>query len=334
MRHKPRMRFIFSALCALALVQSALADLPESANHRELSEFMRKLDLGSPDVELEPNRSGTSAYVKVKVEGKVIGAVVPEASATSIAGEVASYQLARVLGVEENSSPAAYYLLDGRGMERVRAIMAKEKYSSSHKEANRKTLLARIAKSPRGFLTVYKAWGERPYDCNAIEPIAKLIRSNGPRPSERLVSLAGVPGTAPERELARQLSSLYLIDALMGQWDRFSGGNLQAYSSDGRVRFAFLDNGGTWGSVGWVKRYLKQVSRFDARVSGEILEMDRFVAGKSAVYRGFTRETELAKALGLDVPPAKWKDFKRNLRLVAAHIGSTARANPLGAYFD
>ena len=73
----------------------------------------------------------------------------------------------------------------------------------------------------------------------------RFLRATASQPSaERMLRFKGIPGEESELELARQFSTILLIDALVGQWDRFSGGNVQMIQAEaGRVQFVAYDNG-------------------------------------------------------------------------------------------
>jgi hypothetical protein len=313
----------------------ARADLatsfPDPAAIATEFEAFRALDLASPDVAFTRSKGGTSAYAVLNVGDRAVGAFLPPNSATAIDGEAGAYRLARILGVAESVQPAVLSSLQDEGLTKLRALFAQDPRTGAPAENIRK-ILARMDAQPGAPLPgVLKYWNNRPYDfdevvrsggLNPSSPFAQWIRSDGPQPSEKLVTrTAGKKsGIATERALARELSTHLLIDALLGQWDRFSGGNLQIYvSSAGELHFALFDNGGTWGGASYTQKTLRQVSRFDREAVARLREMQSFLAGRGEFY-GAKNESELRAFLQLTTSDGHWKTFKRNLGLVLAAI--------------
>lgn len=321
------------------------------SNHEEwvkLKQFAEQLDLSASGTSLSVSKGGTSVYAVVSQEGKAIGAVLPENSATKISGEVISYNIARILGVASIYQPGVYMGLKGSNLKAFEAMIPKTPYRESkfrHKEENRKAVLARIAKNPGGIDAIYKSWDAKPIDYDALvdwrankmntshvlkggtKSVASMLSCKGSKPSQNQVVLGA--GKTTEIEAIRQLSSIFLIDALTQQWDRFSGGNLQFVVRNGKSDFVAFDNGGTWGGVKWTQKYLGIVTRFDKQVAQELLDLNAFVNQGSGNYMGMTQESELIEVLGVEKISAMYPRFKESLKLVAQHI----RANE-GCWFD
>ncbi len=117
------------------------------------------------------------------------------------------------------------------------------------------------------------------------------------------------------------LSTMFVVDALTEQFDRFSGGNIQAIrKSDGIHHLVAYDNGGAgipkW-SPKYVTRYLSWTSRFDPQVAQAVVDMNRFVNGRSPRFLHFTQPEDFLRALGLRKFTAS---FKTHLNAVAQHI--------------
>ncbi len=329
------MKFLLiTALLATGL--TARAELPNDERYQFMQEITRTLDLTASNVTLGMSSGGTSVYGVYMVNGKARGAVLPENAATKVSGEIVTFYLARALGVDHLYSPAIYHHLTGKNLAKLRSVIPSTPYKNSLKEGNRRNLLARIAKSPEGIHTVYKHWGHKPADYDDLvlwrknsfntnhvlpgsrTPFAHFLKCDGTRPSQTTqVRMNG--GTNTEYELARQLSTEFLIDALSQQWDRFSGGNLQTITVDGVVNFASYDNGGTWGGIRWTQKFLQIVTRFDRNVATELLQLNDFLAN-GGNYRGFRSEAELARGLGIENFPQAMSSLKQSLRLVADHL--------------
>jgi len=164
--------------------------------------------------------------------------------------------------------------------------------------------------------------------------LGENIQASNPIPSNNPVSLRGVPGSESELTLSKQLSTIFLLDALVGQWDRFSGGNLQAYSfPNGRAQLVALDNGGGSidGSDAWLTRYLGYTSRFERDVANQILALNDFVNGRGGSFLGFSSRGELLNELGLSA--SAQPHFARKLRKVAEHIEDSVAQHGTRAYF-
>ena len=315
--------------------------------YQSIEDMEAGLSSGDARYVLEPHRGGgTSAYVEVKRDGKTVGAFLPENSATIPLGEVRAFQLARALGVPNNVGAGVFFRMKGAGLARLKTIMETERYRDA-KEENRKKIVARLAGGPISLLGVYKAWdGPRPIEYESLgrggapngtindkDPFVKLVSSSARRPTTELVTLPGVAsGKAPEIDLARQLSSVLLIDALNGQWDRFSGGNMHAFVEGGVVRFVTLDNGGvTPSGTGLAATYrnlvvTSWVTRYDREVANRIIAMNALASGSATEALGFHDAESLRDALMMS-SDREWAGFKTGLAAVAARLAIATDAS-------
>jgi hypothetical protein len=106
---------------------------------------------------------------------------------------------------------------------------------------------------------------------NRNHPIARFIRADGPMPSSsskmKLDGIKAEDGSIPtetELELARQFSDIMVLDILTGEWDRFSGGNVEGGHVGDRAVFISRDNGGaTMADAGNFNKYSSIVTRFN-----------------------------------------------------------------------
>lgn len=317
----------------------ASSQVPNHEEWTRLKDFAGQLDLSASGTSLNVSKGGTSVYAVVSQNGKAIGAVLPENSATKISGEVMSYNIARIVGAAGIYQPGVYMGLSGSNLKAFEAMIPKTPYREAkfrQKEENRKAVLARIARNPGGIDAIYKSWDAKPEDYDALvdwranrmntshvlrggtRSVASLLTCRGPVPSGQQITLGS--GKSTEMEAVRQLSTIFLIDALTQQWDRFSGGNLQFAVRGGKADFVAFDNGGTWGGTKWTQKYLGIVTRFDKRVAQELLDLNAFVNQGSGTYMGMTQESELIAVLGVDKMSAMYPKFKESLKLVAEHI--------------
>lgn len=303
----------------------------------EMQQIAANLDMtAASGTTLKPSSGGTSVYAVLNRNNAPIGAVIPENSATSLSGETLAYTLSRALGVSDLYQPGIYFFLTGNNLQAFKNIIPSTPYPYQHKEENRLKLIKRIEQNPNGIDTVFKKWDSKPNDYDAMvsvsantlntshvlpgssAPLASFLKCNGPQPSTS-TKVTMNKGTTSEATAARQLSSILLIDALMQQWDRFSGGNLQTVTKDGVVRFVAYDNGGTW-SPGWTAKTLSFVTRFDRDVAEKILGLNNFLNNNSGEYQGLKTEAELTAALGMEKFPNAMATLKKTVKQVATHI--------------
>ena len=277
MRPPPNLKLLFScclfcsAISAAVLAQSGLpldarpGSLPSSAELGRWFGFAEEVERGLSEgdprfgLELKKSGEGSSAYAKVLFEGEVVGAFLSENPSTSVAGEIATFEIGRALGCGGLFQPAVNMELRGKGLAAFRRLM-EEGVFVGEKELNRRQVLAEIESDPEVLHGVFKQWlPMKPIAYRSIElpdvppngalnesdPIARFLKRDAPQPGTELIELPGVEGSAPACELARQLSDILLVDALAGEWDRFSGANLHVYVEGGLARLVALDNGGT-----------------------------------------------------------------------------------------
>ncbi|CAN5733991.1 hypothetical protein BH09VER1_BH09VER1_39650 [soil metagenome] len=308
-------------------------ELPSTPSITSFLRFAKDLDLTDQKIGLEPKQGdGSSAYFKLKIDGKTWGAILPDNSANLVYGEILSFNLARALGRPELCGPAVLKVLEGKSLDRFTVAMREAKFVGEERLNNQQAILGRISQNPEYLETVLKIWGPKPYDVdelttpddkfNTKDRFADFLNAQRAQPSTALISLPGIPGKARECDLANQLSSIFLIDALTAQADRFSKGNINAIVQDDVVSLVAYDNGGTWDKDEYLALYLSWVTRFDRDVAQRILALNGFLNGKTSAFLDFHRKADLRKALGLETEDAYWQVFKDRLAVVARHIKS------------
>jgi hypothetical protein len=316
------------------------AKLPTTPQVEHFLEFATHLETalesGDEHFKLVPKKTGgTSAYALVQTDDGIAGALLPENSATSIVGEVSSFNISRALGFGELEQPGVKLQLRGKGLAAFRSMLENARYSGP-KEQNRLAILKQIkACKEDGLACVYKEWGKvKPVEYSAIEApgspngrlnekdrFAVFLKASAPQPSANLVKLAN--GTATEKELAVELSNILVVDALAGQWDRFSGGNLHLLREGDHVHFAALDNGGATltESMRYLNLFKQWVMRFDATTAERVAAMDALVTNGTP-FLGFSDRDAFCHALGIDGKKDREAFFKR-VHAVAAHVASS-----------
>ena len=354
-------RFIFlPVLLALACMTADGAGAPQpvlplSAELAGWFAFVKQvekgLERGDPHFTFQMKKM--HVHAKVLRDGEVVGSFRSETSSTCVDAEVATFGIARALGCGELFQPAARMKLRGKGLATLGQLMEAARFPAGAKEIDRLGVLAEIAENPDGMRGDFrKATPEDAVKYHAIElpelppngalneqdRVAVFLKSGSPQPGTAKLKLKGLDRHAPAVSFARELSDILLVDALAGQWDRFSGGNLHVVVTNGRAHFLAVDNGGASfeDEQGYMEKFKKWVTRFDRRVVMQLFALEAFLdsqkkdvpAAKRKKFLGFSDERSLAAAMEMGEPD-EWDVFKERLREVAAHVRSIGE----GAYF-
>src|SRR5262245_52187405 len=270
-------------LGAVAFSMNALAadlssEFQSTPRDAEFAQLMSKLNLNADGIRLTYKDGGTSVGLKIDQGSDKLGKWLPRNSAGNPEAQVVSYQLGRFLGMSEQVMPSAYYKLDGGALATFQKILQDARESNRWRRQNRDLNLADIARTPSGVTGVFTPYLEPKSEevvglanpsantINSADPIARFIRADGPVPSaSSRMSLRGIKGgSESELELARQFSQIMVLDILTGQWDRWSGGNVEGATDGTRVHFVARDNGGaSMNGPGAFAKYSRIVTRFD-----------------------------------------------------------------------
>lgn len=335
--------------------------LPGSADDLAFLDLVNTLDLERSDIEATVSSGGSSIYLALKIpnaDGSSIrGAFLTTNEATNPETEMAAYQTGRLIGRSELFGPGKYKTAGPQFTARFKHIVESNNYSKykgakprnynlandTLKEKNRVLVLNQINSNPQALDGIFKLWTAiKPTDCDQLvlnnrlvsnTQIASFIKADGRAPTNAMMTLPcskGVPQS--QLVLAKQLSTIFLVDAITGQYDRFSGGNLQILIDKNKnlIQFAAMDNGGASLSESdkhTTDVYLPLVSRFEKSVVDELRRLDLFLSGKSASYLNFTRPEDLMAAVG--IKPRTQSHFRKKLGKVLAHIA--AIENKFGA---
>jgi hypothetical protein len=352
------MRLIFiPALIALACVRAAGAQpaLPQSAELQRWFSLVKETEaaLERGDARYGFQMKKMHVHAKVLRDGEVIGAFRSETSSTCVDGEIASFNIARVLGCGELFHPAAPIQLRGKGLATLKQLMETARFPE-FKEADRRQVLLEIEQNPDGlrgdFRMTTPVIAEKYHaievptlppngGLNEQDRVAVFLKCGAPQPGSGQIKLKGMECRAPAVSFARELSDILLVDALAGEWDRFSGGNLHVVVTKGRAHFLAVDNGGASfeDDQGYMERFKKWVTRFDRRVVSRLFALEAFLAeeekgrpaAKGKKFLGFSDERSLADAMCISMP-VDWGVFRSRVTEVAAHVRSIGS----GAFFE
>ena len=243
---------------------------------------LRQVDInGNADYSFKASKDyeGTSVWVKVKdPSGRNIAVFKPTNGNTYHRGEVFTYQMAKLLGIEATYPVTLLYTLDADGCRKFAAALDNVKYKGM-KEKNRKRL---VRKCEKGELEgAVKEWVRDFIFFQAIGKVKKLKKHSifkhlisrkahpiaGEKLKVRTVSRLYKPdhckkatykGRMDKADLARDLSDMMVMDVLNSNEDRFPGANVEFKSVGGATetekcvfnfgesRLFSLDNGATF----------------------------------------------------------------------------------------
>lgn len=309
-------RVSIALLSAFFLISSASAnpfvekDFIMSSAAEKFEVFMTSFDAEDPDILFEFKTSSTSVGIKMAIEEinekgekdkDKIGTWLPKNSAANPEAQVVANYLGQFLHMSKYVVPSDYLTLGPKATARFKQLLDCTKGGKMWKD-NCKNIAAQLAKTPNsidGMLRDHtKGEAEVPKMIAAASPngtlnknsvIGKFISATGPMPSADKQMDLGIKFEDPkdktkkilptdsELNLARQFSKIMVLDILTGQWDRFSGGNIEALydKKNNVVQFIARDNGGASMVGNGYSLYYTFLTRFDA---DQIARVERLLA--------------------------------------------------------
>ncbi len=270
-----------------------------SSAAEKFEDFMIDFDSEDPNILFEFKTSSTSVGIKMAIEEindkgekdiDKLGTWLPKNSAANPESQVVANYLGQFLHMSKYVVPSDYLPLGPKATARFKKLLDCTKGGKMWKE-NCKSISAQLAKTPnsidgmlrdhtKGEAEVLKmiAPASPNGTLNKNSVIGKFISATGPMPSaEKQMDLGlkfddpkdktkKILPTDSELNLARQFSKIMVLDILTGQWDRFSGGNIEALydKKNNVVQFIARDNGGASMVGNGYSLYYTFLSRFDA----------------------------------------------------------------------
>lgn len=369
--------------------------LPQAAElnwvYEDARDIAEDLNSGGGKYVLEYKQKGGSSHqtqVRRRSDGKLMGIWSAPNHATYILGEIFAFNLARLFERAQWGTPGTRMTLVGQGKQQ--AFEANSAPAPAARQCNRAHILTYLKANPYYIVGAYMPYlpGKKPESVpeivdrangkrlNANQMIVKTLNRRGPQPENRDVYLSakktmshrpapGDLGRANERDLAKQLSFMTLIDALNSQRDRFGpyGSNLEVMIdlSEKTFYLSNVDDGGIADAANTISHryFLENVSRFERDVFDKVLALDDFIKGRRSEFAGFRTVDELKVALGYETAPAtagpipsaqcssdhrflfaplkqrwdiRWKAFTTALTAVAAHMRKFE--NDADAFFE
>jgi hypothetical protein len=209
----------------------------------------------------------------------------------SAVNEVAAYRLARCLGID-NVPPAVLRRVSTEELQRRLAYVFQARWSDFE------TVLA---VGPMGYVEVAAIYW--------IEDLQDLGLESW-RDAQRVLAWLSIDGEPPpDREnLARQLSTLIAFDYLIGNWDRWSGGNLKGAPGGDYLYMRDHDAGFAGRISESLQRRLLEPVKRTQRYSRSFVQAVRAL-DREKLIRELSRDPLLAEHIRLDEgpgpPPAK-----------------------------
>ena len=304
---------------------------------RPAQQAPNKIDLESSATSFKMSSGGTSCYVVVQQGGKDVGAFVPHNSATNPNTEAAYHGLAAALGLKGRFQVGVPHQLGSAGIRKFRAVVASGSYSG-HKATNCSKLMGATAKNPSSLNGVYKVWGARPYGYDEMvsgnapkssHAVVRALQAGNSWPSKtELLSFKGA--SARTSDIAAAYGVVVMFDALFGQWDRYSGGNV-TMAIDGKSFYVYTaDNGGASpSSSSWASKNISRFSRFPREVVEGFNELEAFLEGRSDSFAGYKDPNAFVRSIGLvyDYSADSYRQqLLKNLKVIRAHVQKSVSA--------
>lgn len=292
----------------LSLNSNVLEDISKKDIENKLK-TLNKIDINSNKVKLSlmGDLEGTSIILKVrdKVSGNKLAVFKPTSGSTNHRAEIAAFNLSRYLGFYIYP-PTIKASLNVETLKKVKKIIENKSFKKvygKHNKAieakvkNQKEIIKRInklIKENKPLEGALKAWiynlqfSTELGNLNSLKKhqVYKYLSLKGPEiPQKKLIKLKQcsklfkpygcIVGYVYIDELAKDLSSMILIDTLLSNRDRFPGGNVhfRAVTDDIKIkekekifmiaRLFSLDNGAMLKDVNNLKELKYNISRFN-----------------------------------------------------------------------
>lgn len=342
---------------ALSIVPLAAQTLPGTKRDMDFDAHMKTVNLDDPSYRLEykkPTPDGSSVGMFIGIGDKPTDrSFVPTNPSSIPEAEVVAYRLARFFGISRIYYPVDYYQLGPKATATFATMVRSSSVSDPDSVHNRNLVLTELKANPNTIFGIYRLRPKsKMYTASALGSegkfdestgLAQEIKASGRMPDERRISLDGVKGgqagfpsppTETRVELARQLSTIFVMDMLLGQWDRFWN-NLEATGDrNGRLKLMARDNGGaTLDDWEHHDDYNRWVSRFDRDFVARLTALNAFLKGNARDFAGYTTVEDWKKAVGFRVP-ASFDTFAQKLaQLVEKRIPALTQRYGDKVYF-
>ncbi|MEQ1648835.1 MAG: hypothetical protein ABL898_09645 [Hyphomicrobiaceae bacterium] len=310
--------------------------LPGTKRDLDFDAMMKTVNLEDPSYRLEykkPTPDGSSVGMFIGIGDKPTDrSFVPTNPSSIPEAEVVAYRLSRFLGISRNYYPVDYYKLGPKATAKFKAMIVATPAVDKDSVHNRNLVLTELKADPNSIFGIYRLKSKsKMFTASALGREGKFdettglsqeIKASGRVPDTSKIALAGIKGgqagfpdtpTEQRVELARQLSTIFVMDMLLGQWDRFWN-NLEATGDkDGRLKLFARDNGGaTLDDWEGHDDYNRWVSRFDRDLITRLTALNAFLKGEGKEFAGYASVEAWKSAVGFR-EPASFDTFQKKL---------------------
>jgi hypothetical protein len=303
----------------------------EGINLEDLSSFQYKEISGTTSINLKIQKIDSTDPKGYKS----YGSFVPLNSSANPNAEIAYFNLAMITGVDFMFRPTVRYELGVIASQEFKKIILNSTIKGEGRIDNKNNILKRIDSNQplKGCLKAKKSDFSIGYD-EIIKPTTFFNRNGGVRTNHPLVKLIQANNAQPAKEkqlelkskysnseyqLAREFSILLTFDAIFGQYDRFSGGNVVIELDENNLaHIVASDNGGAEiiNSLSNTKATSRIFSRYDKQLIEKLKSLNHFLKGDVTSYLNYTNPEEFIVDLGMyfiKSPGDYLKSIKANL---------------------
>jgi hypothetical protein len=269
--------------------------------------------------------------------------------------EIAYFNLSIIAGVDQMFRPTMRYELGKTARDSFKKILMSTDVNGKIRNSNKAAILKSLDKDipTKGCIKAKKSdfsdiydemlktsWFKSESVLKTNHPIAKLIVASNPQPTKGAMMTLKSGYTGDAYVLAKEFSTLLVFDAVFGQYDRFSGGNIVIEKDEsGNAHFVGSDNGGAEivDSGASVKKNLSYISRYDKKVISKLREIHAFLENPAKGFLGYTDRETFVVDLGLYFlkSPALYAEaLENNIEKLLSKVHEDEERFGNGIYFE
>jgi len=306
---------ILGLVCHSNGIRAQAQQLPANQASAGWLSWIASIDFEQPSVIYPDTTGSTSCALEVRMEDKRIGTFFPPSSTQTgnPTTQVAYFNVARVLKKEEVVRKATPHTLRSRAISEFKHLLNDHCQNSPARLQNRKLILDLMEKSPNALAGAFNE--KKLDDTVAIDDSAtrsvlfNYLRASQPMPrADKIVAYK--EHYRDQLAIARELSIALTLDVVLGQWDRYSGGNftVQLRNNNNVKEFGvyFTDNGGaTITSQSAAKKSATHFERYDRSAIATLASLQQFLEGKLETFLGFVDRSLFLQTLGITAAEGK-----------------------------
>lgn len=268
--------------------------------------------------------------------------------------EIASFNLAAIVGADSFYRPAIRYELGPRAKSEFKRILLATPIKGSIRNANKKMILAAIEKPEalpgcvkakkeeysQEFTDIISTGRKGVLSFNSAHPVMKFLQAENIQPKKGDTIKLKESYIGDALQLSREFSIILTIDVVFGQYDRLSGGNVVIVKDENQVaHFYATDNGGAYviGSIPNAKKTVNAFGRFDKKTIQKLRELNTFLQDPTQGFLGYTDAQKFVVDLGLyfERSPERYiAGLKDNLNILLSKVNESETKFGAQAYFE